>query len=124
MTDTKNYIGATGEALACQYLTGIGYEITERNFRCKEGEIDIIAEDGNVTVFIEVKTRSYRYDGKFGSARSAVTLAKQKKFTSAAQAYIKLFPEAAKCRTDVIEVYINSGKPIINHLKSCRFALR
>ncbi len=118
----KNEIGLLGESVACNYIAELGYTILDRNYRCRGGEIDIIAADGNVTVFIEVKTRSYRSDGKFGSAKDAVTVSKQIKFTEAAGNYLKIHPECTKCRIDVIEVYLNSGNPVINHIKSCRFA--
>ena len=53
----KREFGNIGEDIACKYLKNIGYRIIERNFSCKQGEIDIVAKDKNEYVFIEVKTR-------------------------------------------------------------------
>src|SRR5437870_2723550 len=62
-------IGAHGEAAVCEHLEAIGYRILARNYRCHYGEIDIVAADGDVLVFIEVKTRS---PSKYGLPRDAV----------------------------------------------------
>src|SRR5689334_22052147 len=50
-------VGAQGEEVAVDYLTGLRYRIVERNFRCKGGEVDIVARDGKTLVFVEVKAR-------------------------------------------------------------------
>ena len=60
----RRKIGILGEQIACSYLKNEGYTIIERNFRCKIGEIDIIAWKNNEIIFIEVKTRSSNYFGK------------------------------------------------------------
>ena len=54
----RNFFGKIGEDLAVEYLRSKGYEILERNFLCKQGEIDIIALDKNYLVFIEIKART------------------------------------------------------------------
>ncbi len=74
-TDSRQK-GKKGEDLACKYLKKDKYKILEKNFRCKQGEIDMIAEDrAGVLCFIEIKARS-RED--YGSAIEAVTPSKQK----------------------------------------------
>ena len=54
----KRQVGTQYESMAVQYLTEAGYHILERNFRCRTGEIDIIAKDGAYLVFVEVKYRA------------------------------------------------------------------
>ena len=63
-----------GEKLAADFLTKQGYEIIETNFRCREGEVDIIAKDGDYLVFIEVRTKSSRM---FGSPEESITARKK-----------------------------------------------
>ena len=65
----RRQIGTEEEALAAEFLEGRGYRIVERNFRCRLGEIDLIARDGSVLVFIEVK---YRKTGAYGDPAEAV----------------------------------------------------
>ena len=72
---TKLELGKNGENAACHYLERQEYYIMEKNFRCKSGEIDIIATDQNELVFIEVKTRCSK---QYGEAREAVTEYKKK----------------------------------------------
>ncbi len=98
-------IGSYGEELAAVYLKSCGYKIEERNYRCKLGEIDIIAIKNNYICFIEVKSR---YDEKFGAPVFAVTHKKQVKLLQLAQIYIchkKFF----NCfyRFDIVEVFFN-----------------
>lgn len=111
-------LGALGESAAAEYLASLGYTVRERNFRTPHGEIDIIATDGDRTVFIEVKTRTAVKDSRYGRPSSAVSYQKQKSFVSAVKVYQGLFPESNKCRIDVIEVYYLNGKTEIKHIKS------
>ena len=82
---TKLELGKEGENAACQYLERREYEIVKRNFKCKSGEIDIIAIDKNELVFIEVKTRCSK---QYGEAREAVTEIKKKHIKKATEFYI------------------------------------
>lgn len=95
-------LGNKGEQEAAIYLENHGYEIRERNFRSKTGEIDIIVSRGKTIIFVEVKTRgSYAY----GIPSEAVTISKQRKIIRTAQAYIqskRLYGYAY--RFDVLEV--------------------
>lgn len=99
--------GNLGEEIAENFLIESGYTILDKNFRCKIGEIDIIAREGNYICFIEVKTR---YGDLFGSPCEAVTYSKQQKINKVAQFYImkkKLFKFFF--RFDVIEVILNKN---------------
>lgn len=112
----KRKIGSTYEDQAADYLTASGYEILERNFRCKIGEIDLIAavRTGSVRwiVFTEVK---YRTTDMYGRPEEAVTAAKQKTIRRAAQFYLQKnhLPADTPCRFDVIAIMAGE----IRHLK-------
>jgi len=97
--------GNLGEKISENFLIESGYTILDKNFRCKIGEIDIIAKDGNYICFVEVKTR---YGDLFGSPCESVTYSKQQKISKVAQMYImkkRLFKFFF--RFDVIEVILN-----------------
>lgn len=95
-------IGTEYERAAAYYLEQQGYIILEQNYRCRTGEIDLIARDGEYLVFCEVK---YRYDGRKGSPLEAVDFRKQKKIRQCALFYLteKGFGEIP-CRFDVIGI--------------------
>lgn len=111
----KQIVGKAGEEKASKYLKEKGYEIIEKNFRCREGEIDIIAKDKNKElVFVEVKTRrTYEY----GEPAEAVNFMKQKHIQRVAKYYIlknKLINNSI--RFDIIEIMI--GKTFcVHHIK-------
>ena len=95
-------LGAFGERVAAAHLEAKGYRIRERNFRTREGEIDIVAERGGVLVFVEVRTR--RGDA-LGSPAESVTAAKATHILAAAQAYAQARQDCpADQRIDVIAV--------------------
>ena len=90
--------------LSCDYLNKNGLEIVEINFRCKIGEIDIIAKDGDYYVFIEVK---YRKNTVHGDPLEAVTYKKQQRIRLASMFYMKnkgYNPEKTNIRYDVIGI--------------------
>ncbi len=102
MTRARRDLGAFGERLAAAQLEAKGYRIRERNFRTREGEIDIIAEHRSTLVFVEVRTR--RGDA-MGSPAESVTAAKAAHILAAAQAYVQAHPDCpADQRIDVIAV--------------------
>ena len=112
----KHIIGQEGEDIACKYLLQNQYEIIERNFECRQGEIDIIAIDKNELVFIEVKTRT---NNNYGRPAEAVTYYKQKHLLKSIEYYIfKRKIEKVFIRIDVIEVYNHKGKNYIHHIKN------
>ena len=101
-------IGDQGENLAVIYLLAQGCRILERNFRSRNGEIDIIAQQGAIILFIEVKTRRNR---AFGTPGEAVTVKKQQKLIRTAQMYLNGKKKADSfCRFDVLEVYYQTEK--------------
>lgn len=103
----KKAKGVSGEDIAEEFLRQKGYRIIERNFRVRQAEIDIIALDGEVLVFIEVKMRLTLVAG-FG--REAVTKAKQNNIRYAANYYImKHRLENRFCRFDVVEITPDNG---------------
>ena len=81
----KRELGDEIELLACRYLTEQGARILERNFRCRSGEIEIIAKDGNYLCFIEVK---YRTGDRFGLPQEAVNYKKQKHICKVSNFYL------------------------------------
>ena len=110
----KKRIGKFGEDLAVIYLKRIGYKILERNFRCRVGEVDIIAKDVEEIVFIEVKTRT---NNTYGEPSEAVDYIKKEHIIKTANYYLyknKLYNKSI--RFDVIEVFL-SNKFHINHIK-------
>ena len=100
--DTTIERGASGEARAIDLLVRRGYRILDRNFRCKVGELDIVARDNDVLVFVEVRSRN---DGQHGHALEAVGFHKQRKVSRVAQAYIALRrPHFEEARFDVVAI--------------------
>lgn len=79
-------LGERGEIAACGFLKEHGYEILEKNYKCKLGEIDVIARRGGRLAFVEIKTRTSQ---QFGTPQEAVHLQKQEKIFKVAQWYIK-----------------------------------
>jgi putative endonuclease len=109
----KRKIGAEYEQLACERLESEGMQILETNYRVRIGEIDIIARDKDVLVFVEVK---YRKDTSCGGASYAISYTKQQKIRRVAEWYMneKHISPNAYCRFDA--VLIDNGD--INHVKN------
>lgn len=117
----KRIFGNIGEELSQKYLKEIGYEILEKNFRCKQGEIDIIAKDKEEYVFIEVKTRS---NLNYGKPREAVCNFKQKHIVKCTKYYLYIHNlNNVYVRFDVLEVYLNDERYKIEHLKNVEFKI-
>lgn len=104
----KIAIGRRGEKEAEKALKKGGYRIIERNFRCRHGEIDIVAQDGDTIVFVEVKTRG---SDRFGSPGSSVDSRKQRHMVMASSVYIAE-KGLVDClaRFDVVSVEIKDGR--------------
>jgi len=97
-------IGRRGEAAAAAYLERVGFTVVERNWRCKTGEIDIVALDDAVLVLVEVKTRS---TSAKGSPEEAVSPTKQRKLVRLAQAYVTSAGiEPTEIRFDVVAIQV------------------
>lgn len=105
VTIQKIQLGRIGEEAAADFLKQHGYVIIERNFSNYLGEIDIIATDGDVLCFVEVKTRN---SDRLGSPFEAVPLAKQRKIGRVALSYLQYKGLSdKKARFDVIAVIVN-----------------
>lgn len=102
----KKIVGDLGEKIATNFMLKSGYKIIDKNFKCKIGEIDIIALDKNNIVFVEVKTRT---STKYGIPSDAVNLFKQNKIINVAKFYLSLNNKFINlsARFDVIEVFLN-----------------
>ena len=110
-------IGDYGENLALDYLNRNDYDILYKNFRIRNGEIDIICKFKDIIVFIEVKSR---YSYNFGFPSEAVTYLKQKQIINLSKYFLlKNKLSNYNCRFDVIEVCFNKNDNLynINHLK-------
>ena len=99
----KRRLGNEKEALAAGFREAQGYQIIQKNFYCRQGEIDLIARDGEYLVFVEVK---YRVDTSRGWAAQAVDIRKQRRISRAAGYYLyreKMGTDQA-CRFDVVAI--------------------
>ena len=94
----KQRAGAAAEDLAAAFLRRRGLTIVERNFRCRGGEIDLVARDGAALVFVEVRLRR---SGSHGGAAASVDAAKQRRVLRAARLYLAGRGDVA-CRCDVV----------------------
>lgn len=118
MINQRQELGREGEDFATDYLQKQGYEIIDRNFECKQGEIDIIAKEKNEYVFIEVKTRQNFH---YGMPCESVNERKQKHIWNATRYYIyshKL--EDQYIRIDVIEIYKRKNRFYLHHIKQIK----
>ena len=102
----EKLIGRFGENAAADYLRKKRYKIIGANYRCRLGEIDLIAEDRHFVVFVEVKSRK---DASFAQAREFVTASKQRKLIATAELWLAQNPTEKQPRFDVIEVYCENG---------------
>ena len=102
MTFQRQRLGLEGEALAATELERLGYQILDRRYRSRFGEIDLIARDGLTVVFVEVKTKT---DSRFGDPAEMVTTQKQRRLVSMAEEYVSGHRlHATPCRFDVVAV--------------------
>ena len=112
----KTSTAIRGENIAARFLEKTGFTIQTRNYRYGHGEIDIIAADGEYTVFVEVKTRT---SSSYGPPEHAVTPAKQKQLVRVARGY--MFEKQRfdlPCRFDVVTVDLSRGEPDIGHIRN------
>lgn len=103
-----NRAGARAEERCAELLRGAGLRIIERNWRCRHGEIDLIAEEAGTVVFAEVRMRTSR---RYGGAAESVTAAKQARILAAARLYLTRRREAP-CRFDVLLVGPREGEEV------------
>ena len=107
--------GDWGEALVEKYLSERGCRIVEREWRCRFGEIDLIARRGDILCFVEVKLRS---DRRFGLPRDFVTAAKQRRIRTTAAFYMTRHDPDLFARFDVAEVYDDETPPRIEYIEN------
>ena len=116
MNSGRRDLGAFGERVAAAHLEAKGYRIRARNFRCREGEIDIVAEDGDCLVFVEVRTR--RGDA-FGTPAESVTVAKERRLLTVARAYLQEHIDVPpNQRIDVVAIELSRGRLLaVQHIE-------
>jgi putative endonuclease len=105
--------GSKGEKLATEFLENKGYKILEKNWRSGRFEIDIIAEDKNILVFIEVKTRTTDY---YGYPEESVNKTKQEHILQAAEDYVFQHNINKEIRFDIVSIIINGSIQKIYHV--------
>ena len=105
---SRGPLGERGENVAAKFLRNKGYRILERNFRCENGEVDVIARDGKCLVFVEVKTR----ESDEPMPEENVNATKQHQVTKAAKFYLTRYGSPQPpARFDVVAVVWPSGRP-------------
>ncbi|MBN1656937.1 MAG: YraN family protein [Anaerolineae bacterium] len=98
-------LGRHGEELAARHLEEKGYQILARNWRCRAGEIDLIALDGDDLAFVEVRTRRGQ---AYGSPEESITPAKQARLVALAQEYVQAEEWPGNWRIDVVAVEMDT----------------
>ena len=109
-----NTLGKDGEDIAAAFLKKKGFRIIEKNYRTVFGEIDIIAQDRGVIVFVEVKTRS---DTTFGYPFEAVNPKKREKIRKVALCFMKRQKKESPARFDVMSITRDRGETRIEHIQ-------
>ena len=116
LSDFRKQVGNKGESLAEDYIKRKGYKIIQRNYRCRLGEIDIIAKDDDTIVFIEVRTKQ---NENFGSPQDSVTSTKMSKISKTALSFIQEKNLSGfSYRFDFIAITFSQGKPNIEHIEN------
>jgi putative endonuclease len=115
MTKERIALGKFGEDLARERLKDLGYRILKENYRCSLGEIDLVARDGDVLVFVEIKTRKNQ---SLGQVKEAVNRKKQSQLSKVALAYMKSNNFwGSKARFDVVAIRLIDGEKEIEIIK-------
>ena len=115
----NNDIGIEGENLSCQYLTTLGYEVLARNWRFKRAEIDIIAKQNDVLIFVEVKAKTYDF---YGDPAESITQRKEDFMVDAATQYCIEVGHDWEIRFDIIAIIIHpNGTHTLNHYPDAFF---
>jgi putative endonuclease len=118
VTERTRLLGEAGERIASKYLEDKGFHILERNVRRPEGEIDLIALEGEALVFVEVKLRTSR---RMGAAVQQIAPAKAARLMSLAEGYHADHPELpADLRIDVVAIELTVGGDVgqLNHVRN------
>ncbi len=118
MADRRRSLGVAGEDAVAAWYSDAGYALLDRNWRCREGELDLVVARGRAVVFCEVKTRR---GTAFGAPFEAVTLTKQRRIRTLALRWLSEHPEwrAPELRFDVASVLATPGTaPVIDVLEA------
>ena len=110
----RDNLGRQGEALAADLCRERGLKVIETNYSTPFGEIDIIAKDKDIFVFIEVKARA---GGTYGAPFEAVTRRKREKIKKVAMNYMKRFKSEMPARFDVISISMKEGIPSLEYIQ-------
>lgn len=118
---TKDDFGRAGEQRAAQHLSACGYDIVDRNWRCPQGEIDIVATRGDLVCVVEVKTRRSE---RFGHPFEAVDERKRQRLWRLAFAWAQSHPELSRGREIRLQVIgltgVDAGAAHLEHLEDLR----
>ncbi len=117
MPSPKTKLGSEGERAARSYLQSQGYNILECNYRCRYGEIDIVATDGEDMVFVEVRTKRSK---SFGTPEESLSKAKQRRLILTSESYLQACEALPDhWRIDLVSVRFSPGTetPRIDHMK-------
>lgn len=113
MVDTRKKLGNRGEKIAAKFLRKQGYQIIEKNYRSRLGEIDIVAEEDESIVFVEVKTRC---STDFGLPEEALSYDKRRRLSKLALGYLAHRRiKDTNCRFDVVSILMDNNRA--NHIK-------
>jgi putative endonuclease len=116
LTRERLELGEWGEALAFEKIKRLGYTHIIKNYRCRLGEVDLVAKDGDVLVFIEIKTRRGQ---PLGFAKEAVNARKRRQLSKVALNYMKTNDCCdVSARFDVVAVSVGGGSPQIEVIKN------
>lgn len=118
MPTPRARLGRRGEEVAQQFLAEKGYQILATNYRCRWGEVDIIARDGEELVFVEVRTR--RNGGDYGVPEESLTAAKVRRLLATSRDYLQRHaPGDAGWRIDLVCIHLSPDRRLqrIDHLR-------
>jgi putative endonuclease len=110
MTSSRKRLGDWGEKLAADQLQARGYELVERNWRCRQGEIDLVVRKGQELVFVEVKTRRGR---QAGMPEEGLTQRKSQKLVNLAKRYLAEHDLSFDWRIDLVAVELDSNGKLL-----------
>jgi len=115
LRESTHESGAAAEKAACAFLEARGAQVVGRNFRARGGEIDIVAREGDVLVFVEVR---FREGEEFGAPEETVGFAKRRKIAAAARDYIGRIPPGSwrEARFDVVTITGRGAEAVVRHI--------
>ena len=113
---TTRHRGRDAESFACHYLEARGLSLIERNYRRRQGEIELIMNDTGSLVFVEVR---FRRQTRFGSGAESIDRRKQTKIVACARGYLQTHPEMTTrpCRFDVVSISGDVGDPSVEWIQ-------